>query len=912
MQLLERKLLIPPVPSFLVSRPRLLERLDEWMRKHLTLILAPAGFGKTTLLCEWVAKREHKVQVVWVSLGKEDNDSSRFWQYVVAAINPMANKALNGWLQNSPVPTVEEIEKLINWIHKHVRQDFMLVLDDYHVISSPEINNSVSYLLDYLPSNMRVAIISRSHPHLPIAQMRARDQLLEFTKDDLKFTYEEADLYLGLFELKNLSPGEIKKLNTLAEGWAVGLQIAAITLRDADQSTSRQLLGHFSGAHYCLDEYFLEQIFQNQKPDVQEFLLSTSILERFNRSLCSAVTGMIASGEILDQLERDNLFLVRLDNTREWYRYHHLFADFLKNKLRQEHAGKFAVFHGRAAVWFEKDGNLESAMEHALDGSEHELADRIIQKVEEKLWGRNEIKTLGRWFSTLPAEYVKSRPALYCGVAWTIALSGDLEKLVPNLAQMEADSKNLGNKPRQTDVDPGLMRARFSAESYQCYINLLHAYHALYQGNMQRAFPFLEHALELTRENDHCWERSVVLYYMGQYFFWNYKLDEAIRMFTAAADASHKLGHRIVHISSLSSIAAIHLILGKISHAEQYYQRTFEYVADINTEIYTAVNYFGLNDVRLMKNQVDEAIKDADHYLGLSEVSGRTVDLIVAHIGFSRLKQVLGDVDEAQAHLKKAHQLAFHRNVYLLDDFTQLWRARLSLMTGDLTTAAHFLQNGHVSVPLLNEFRDLTFSRYLLAAGRGDDAVHLLNRILKEAQAGGRTGITLEVKALLALAYQQCKNQDMAVKILEELLLITKSEGYMRLFIDEGEKMKALLLETLRQNPRLLDDVILNKHVNQVLDAFATKTGSKTQIASSTDETKNTSKSNHAPLIEALSGREMQVLALIGNGKSYDQIANELFVALSTVQWHVKNIYRKLSVHSGTEAVATARALGIL
>jgi LuxR family transcriptional regulator, maltose regulon positive regulatory protein len=914
MQFLERKLSIPPVPSFLVSRPRLLDRLDQWVRKNLTLILAPAGSGKTTLLCDWVVRRPGKARVVWVSLGREDNDFRRFWQYIVAAIKPMATKSLTGWMQESVDPTVEEIERLINWVQRHVKHDFLLVLDDYHAITSSEINDAVAYLLDYLPPNMHVAIVSRSLPALPIAQIRVRNQLLEFSKDDLKFSGEEAGLFFRSFGLGQLLPDEIEHLNSRTEGWAVGLQIAAISLRDTATDRSQKLSECFSGAYHFIDEYFLEQIFRGQNRDIQEFLLSTSILERFNASICSEVAETTDSRRILDQLERDGLFLVRLDNTREWYRYHQLFADFLANKLRRDYADRYPLLHTRAAQWLERMGQEESAMEHALLADNSDLANRIIEKIEKRLWGRNEIKTLDRWFKTLPADFVRSKTSLYCGTAWAVALSDDLEKLLPYMLDIEFEGNNSGYEKSRAEqganTDENTAPVGCSSTTYQCYDSLLRAYHALYQGRMQESWPLLQHALEVLSGNDLCWERAVVLYYTGQYLFWNNELEQAIKVFTNAADVSRRLGHHIVHISSLSGIAASYVVQGKLSLAEEYYQRSFDYLAGVDIEIYTAGNYFGLNDVRLLRNEVDEAARDADHYFSLSESSGRTIDLIGAHVGRSKLRWVLGDSEGAWEHLRSARHLAVQRNVHLYDEFIQLLQVRLGLRIGEPNVVSRwaegYMNDSRVNAPHLKELSDLTFARYLLAHDRGTAAIELLEQILKNSRAGGRAGIALEALVLLALAHQESGKHEQGHVFLEELLRMAQPEGIVRPFVDEGERMRTLLQGITRRNPRLYSDLPMRRFIDMVVRAFENP---PSQGMGRQEQGPNRKRD---PLVESLSKREIQVIKMISEGMTYEQVAGELVVALSTVQWHIKNIYRKLQVHSGLEAIAIVRELGLL
>jgi LuxR family transcriptional regulator, maltose regulon positive regulatory protein len=383
MHLLEKKLAIPPQPLYLISRTRLLKRLDDCCQRSLTLVLAPAGAGKTTLLSEWGNSRKSIVRIAWISLSREENDPQRFWRYIIAAIRPHA--AIPGfldWLQKPGEPNVDEIDNLIAWIGQSSEQEFVLIFDDFHVVTARPVQEIVAYFLKYLPANMHIVIASRSRPSVPTAQMRLSDQLMEINGSDLKFTLDETEEFLFRATLINLSHEHIERIHEQVEGWAAGLWIVALSLRSEDVHDLDVFFEKISASDGLLVEYFMEQVFRDQDEHVQEFLLSTAVLKKFNVSLCQALTENFQSMRVMRQLEQSNLFLARLDGKGEWYRYHRLFAHFLEHKLQGEFESRYLYLHKKAAGWFEVEGCFHSALAHASKSGDTDLIGRLARQMK--------------------------------------------------------------------------------------------------------------------------------------------------------------------------------------------------------------------------------------------------------------------------------------------------------------------------------------------------------------------------------------------------------------------------------------------------------------------------------------------------------------------------------------------------
>lgn len=906
MAILETKILTPSIPAHLVPRQRLLDRLDQSLQRKMTLVSAPAGSGKTTLLSEWIAARRRRSKSAWVSLGREDNDPYRFWNYFVGSINRLADKGFSGWMDLSASPTTDDLDSFINWIALGFRQDFVLVLDDYHFISSAEISDALTYLLDYLPQVMHIVIVSRSVPQLPTAQMRVRNQLLELTRDDLKFTQDEAETLFNQITRKRFPLEEIAQVNERAEGWVAGLQMAAVSVEASERSTLHDLLTTFTGTHRYLGDYFLEQVFCEQTTEIQRFLLSTSIFDRFNKSLCDLVTGEANSQETLERLERNNLFLSRLDERREWYRYHHLFADFLSKKFRAEQPDQYIHLHGMVANWFAERNFFEIAVEYALEAEDFCLADRLIQQVETEMWGRQELRTIQRWFNALPVEFVNSRPDLCLTLAWRAALSGELDEMLSYLDRIEEHCQGEERTPLESNVQTTAQQWRFSSDYFQAHVEILRGYSKAVCGDLDNSLAILRQALQRVPVDDSCRERALALFYLGQTFFWREDLDEAREWFTEAAKVSQNCAHHSIHLASLSYLALIRSLRGNLNQAEDFHKEAIRYVENIGLDVLTSANRTGLAGINIQRNNLEAAEKLLAEGSSLAEKGGGTLDLISASISCAWLQMTTGNLDEAQVHLRKAYQLAARKKLSMQEEIVKAWQARLWLKKKELTAASHWAEHSTTNlatVPYLQEFRKIVHARVLLAEKRMREAIALLDALLESAVDGQRNGIAIEVLILEAVAYDQQGFTSKAVEFIKKALILGEGEGYVRTFVDEGETLIALLKAVIQREKTFTANASMRAYVNLLVGSFhETEAGQKSREGAKKPQ----------PLIEPLSDRELQVLRLISIGKSYEQVAQELVVALSTVQWHIKNIYQKLNVHSGGEATAVARELHII
>lgn len=907
MKFIDTKIAIPQLPPHLVPRQRLLEALDQLLTRKLTVISSPAGSGKTTLLCEWIAVRNIEPRVAWLSLREQDNNPRQFWMYFIAALGTVVREDFSNWFRWSEQPSPDDLDDLITRINQGIKSDFVFVLDDYHRITTDGIHESLTYFLDYLPLQMHLVISSRSHPPFLIAQMRVRNQVLELAKDDLNFSHEEGRLLINKMTGRDLSVEEIAELNTKAEGWVAGLQMAALSLKAYRHSDVDSFIKDFTGSQRFVMDYLAEQAFNNLMESKKEFLLSTSILDELSGSLCDAVTGGSDGNAQLEWLEQNNLFIVCLDESREWYRYHHLFVDFLYKKLLTEHSNQVAELHRRAAQWYEGQfGSCESAINHALEAQDFQYADQLIQKVEAGMWGMNRITDLGYWFKAMPADYMNARPDLCLSLAWRAVLGGNLEEIHPYLVKIEEYCKR---NPDYSDELSSQNGWRFSRSYFLAYIDILKGVDAINrQLQVQDALTLLEHAVEHTPVDMNCRERALALTYIAYAHFHDENLSEAIRFNTEAAEISWNCGHYALHNGIISNLATIDMLNGRLIKAEALLRQDIQSFHDEDVSVLSGGEHVCLSVIYREWNDLDRSQEMMDVAVRLAEAGGNSFDLISAYRGLALLHMAKGNLTDGEAAIRKAYQISKRGSLKYDTEVNRVWQVRLWLQQHNLAGASYWAEqclNDLQKMPAyLKEFQELTLARVWLAEKRAGEALSLLEKMLASAISGGRTGVVIEILALMALVCQELHQIDQSFEYLARALPLAAPEKYVRTFIDEGEAMERLLQKALQGNAPQFADAAIRSYLQQLLLSFV-QTSPKAAPMRKTD---------HAPqpLIEPLSERELQVLRLIAAGMSYEEVAHELVVALSTIQWHIKNIYQKLNVHSGTEAVAVSRQLNIL
>lgn len=907
-QLLATKLFIPTIRPKLVSRTRLIEQLSAGLHRKLTLISAPAGFGKTTVVREWVdsVQNSHKKSdqtnygIAWLSLDEGDNDSTRFLTYFISALNrttgietAIGEKALS-MLQSTQSPPAEIVlTTLINDIAT-LPGKMIFILDDYHLIDAQSIHNALNFFIENIPPQIHLVIATREDPFLPLSRLRARDQLTELRATDLRFSTSEAAEFLNQVMGLNLSTEDITALEARTEGWIAGLQLAAISLQGKADTT--KLIKSFSGSHRLVLDYLIEEVLEQQAQNVQDFLLQTAILDRLTGSLCDALTGQNNGQATLEALEQANMFIVPLDNERGWYRYHHLFADLLRQRLQQTQPEQLPNLHLRASEWYEQKGFWSDAVRHAFAAEDFKRAADLIELAWIPMNTSYQSVTWLGWAKALPDELVRTRPVLSTSCGWASLDTGDLEAAKRCFQDAEQWLDTMGNMDGQLDEE--------EFRSLSISIANGRAYLAQAVGDVVGTIKYTQRATDLLRENDH-FERGLADVLAGFAYWASGNLDTAYK---AIADAilEMQIADRIPFIISFTSyLADIMIAQGRLHETERNYLQLLEFVAGQGeSEVKeTAVLHLGLSEIYLEQGDLEVARQ----HLEKSEELGEQPSFppwyrhwICAH---ARIMADQGDWDGIIEMFKGAEHLYYRHPIPDIRPLKALL-ARMWLAQGKLVEVQHWAREQDLSVEdnlsHLREFEHITLARLLIAQYKSDlidnyihDAIKLLERLLKAAEDGGRMGSVIEILVLEALAYKAQSDTPSALVSLKRALALAESEGYMRIYVSEGMPMMTLLGEIE------FEDVRMRGYVDKLLASFREKS---TQ----------TSSPNAQSLIEPLSEREIEILQLIAEGLTNQEIGFQLYLSLNTVKAHTRNIYGKLEVNSRTQAVAKARALEIL
>jgi len=924
--ILATKLYVPPPRANLVLRPRLVERLNEGLSasRKLTLISAPAGFGKTTLVSEWVAVCDRPV--AWLSLDEGDKDPTRFLTYLVAALQTiMVNigEGVLGVLQSPQPPSTESIlTALLNEITS-IPDHFILVLDDFHVIDSKPVGEALAFLLEHLPPQMHLVITTREDPHLPLARLRARGQLTELRAIDLRFAPTEAAEFLNAVMGLDLSAADVAALENRTEGWIAALQFAALALRGPlsmqGQKDATGFIQSFTGSHHFVLDYLVEEVLQQQSETVQAFLLRTSILDRLFGPLCDAVLGSpSASGQqTLEYLERANLFIVPLDNERRWYRYHHLFADVLRVHLMAEQPDQVSALHRRASDWYEDNGSTDNAIRHALAAEDFARAADLVELVMPAMNRSRQFATLLGWLKALPDELVRVRPVLSTGYALVSLSSGELGGVEPRLRDAER-WLDMTADMRERPESPAAGMVVVDEEEFRRLpgmIALFRGGQALARGDMPETVKNARRALDLALEDDHLM-RGAAASQLGLAAWTSGDLDAA-RQLTADGMANVRLaGYISSAIGGAIVLADIQIAQGRLHEAMTTYERALLWATEPGAPVLqgAADMYVGMSDLHREHNDLKTATQHLLTSQALGEVAGLPQNPYRWCAAMARIREAQGDLDGALDLLDQAERLydgALSPNVRpVATRKTRVWVAQ-----GRLGEALGWARAQGLSVEdelsYLHEFDHITLARVFLARYQSDRAdgsisevVGLLERLLKAAEEGGRRGSVIEILVLQAIAYHAQGDLPSALLPLQHALALAEPEGYVRMFLDEGSSMMQLLREASARE-------IMPDYTDKLLAAFEAekrKSEDKPDLPPALPEGHR----DGEPLVEPLKQRELKILQLIAQGLSNREIGERLFLALSTVKGHNRKIFDKLQVQSRTEAVARARELGLL
>jgi LuxR family maltose regulon positive regulatory protein len=912
--LLITKFALPPVRSDLVSRPRLTNQLQLGIQRPFTLIAAPAGFGKTTLLATWL---EHApLRAAWISLEHDDDDLTRFWSSVFTAlshVHPGSGTSALALLQAStlsPLPPIETV--LTVWINDlaTLPYEVALVLDDYHVITAQPIHRAVTYLLDHLPHQLHLIMATRADPPLPLARLRTRGHLTEIRTADLRFTAEETAAFLTRALGLSLSAQDIAALEARTEGWIAGLQLAALSMQGRKDIAG--FLKTFTGSHRYIIDYLVQEVLARQPEPVQTFLLQTAILEQLQGSLCEAVVGEPvgeASGQaMLEQLEQANLFLMPLDDERLWYRYHQLFAEALRHRLQRRQPALLPELHRRASTWYEQHGLLREAVHHALAASDFAQAARLIEQAFNALVRRGEIATLQRWAAALPDELVRSNIELSVLQGWLLFVSGKHDAAEQHLQDIE---RTFGINPVSDEhSEQHTMASGTSSQAaIRGRIAAIRGSIAISQGDLPRTIALSRLALEyLPKEN---MSRAYVAWYLGKAHWLSGDVGAASIALAEASRVSWEVNHLYAVFMVTHDLAHVQILQGHLHQADQTYRQALQQARERGGDLPAiGLAYVGRGNIEREWNHLDAATSLLQEGIKLCEQTGNTQVILQAYIGLAFIKQAQGDADGASAMMQQAVQIAERQPLSQYREAqVEASQAWLSLMQGDEAAALGWVQHCGLSVDQeLHHGREreyLTLVRVLITQHRLDEALKWLANLLQLAEAQGRTGSVIEILMLQAEALHASDEVKQAMERLSRALSLAEPEGYIRLFVDEGAPIARLLVQMRTQRP---GDQSGSKHYREQL---LTLLGSVHDEDASNPSVALPGPRTHS-LSEPLSERELEVLRLIAAGCSNREIADRLVIAVSTVKWYVNALYGKLQVESRTKAIARARELNIV
>lgn len=890
-QLLSTKLQPPPLRP-IVLRPRLLSRLNAALEHKLLLISAPAGFGKTTLATTWLSQLNLPSRYTWLSLDEHDNEAGRFLAYLIAALQKIDAHIGRGLNEALYTPETLDTEMILTALlndliasdeaaegEASIQSHTVLVLDDYHVLDNPQIDDALAFLLDHLPVNFHLVILSRIDPTLPLARLRVRREMVEIRERDLRFTPDETRLFLSDIMALTLTQQDLGVLHTRTEGWIAGLQLAGLALQEPDA----QFIAAFSGTHRYVLDYLTDEVFGRQTPELQRFLLETSILNRMCDSLCNAVRGDDDSQSALERLEHNNLFVVPLDHERRWYRYHHLFADLLRQRLRQTRPNAITNLHQRASEWYATfaaetgdEAAVDEAMYHALSASDPPRTAALLAQFADDIWERGGQDKLRRWLELIPDDALNAYPILNIFRGWLAFAAGQYDEAEACVSQAE-----------QTLLD-----ATTNTPELHGRIAAVRAFIATFKGDTQMTVDYAETAMTLLSRQS-TWHGSTAIA-LGDAYTVSGQTIAAGEAYQAALATSETAGNLYLTLNAGFKLAAV---LRQRGLLQQAYEVCSQQIAlaeksGLAQTVMAGCSYALRGDILCEWNQLGEALAQTQQAM---ETIGQA-----RHIGFAgwirlyRVRCLLAarDFEGTEEILRSMETLvqAAQLPPWLVSPLAAS-RVLVWLVTGQAGQAITWAKNNGFSPDDMemsaHELEYLIYARLLAVQGQLEDAQRVLARLLSTTREHQRGSISLIVLLTQTMLFQAQGDGDAASQALAGALSIGERGAFVRSFLDVGAPLVPLLKNAEAQG-------ITPDYTRRLLKTFITSAPAQPQSP------------------DVLSEREFEVLKLIADGLKNQAIADHLVISLNTVLYHTKNIYSKLDVTHRTQAVQRAREMNLL
>ena len=912
-QLLATKFFLPTAPGALISRPRLHALLDNALMYPFTLVSAPAGFGKTTLLSTWAHSRPaHNTEICWLTLDEEDNDPYLFWTYVLSALHAQDHHFANllSQLQSPlPPPLKPLLTRLINLLTESTRH-LVLILDDYHLITQEQVHTTLAYLIENLSSHSHIILATRADPPLPLPLLRAQQQAREIRTDQLRCTVEETKTFFQHVVGISLPDQIIREVADRTEGWLVGLRLLGLSL--SEHTHPATLLEEVNGQQRYILDYLTQIVLQQQPQEIQTFLLFTCILERLSGSLCDAVIQQTDSKQMLQRIERANLFVVSLDTKREWYRYHNLFAQALHTQLEQLHPELIPILHYRASLWYAQHNQATQAIVHALHAEQWEWAADLIEQKSLPLmaltWGasKHQLALLQDWLKRLPIEVIGSRPRLCLAcvhLLWTVAPFSLLDTWF-NAAETKLTASLISPTPELTQQE---------SKDLLGEVITWRAYQQSFYEHGEKALVLCQQALSLLSEENSIGRALVALPQLMSYY--TSTANNAMTSVESGLQGSslaQSAGHTTLAII-LMGITAKHMIGGgRLYEAYQLTSRATQLGKKPAGLKLPDVGWPAAFQAEILRewNQLDAAhtlIQEAIELCQQTESLGLLIYIITGYAVLLRISLSRGNLDAAIAALQQVERMSMEINRHLFLHFHALYttvdQIRLWLACGELDRAIYWAkkqdQGEQYSTPFAHERQEVARARVLLAQDHPRVALQRLEPMLQRATQGQRWGHVIEICLLQALAHQRLHEEPQALAVLWEAIRIGEPEGYIRSFVDEGAPMEALLHQLRQHNAKHEP----TPYLDTLLTAFQQENKAYPLAEESTKP---------QLLSKLLSEREWQVLQLLAQGFSNQQIAQNLVIALDTVKRHISHIFAKLGVNNRVQAVQRGLELGLL